>query len=265
MAPALATIDFPPATIDFPPAARTASRQAVQELRLVRPMIRVAVADGEALIRAAFSALLEGPDITVVGEAGDGENAVALARRVRPDVMLVELDLPDVDGLEVTRRILAEPDLDVRVIVLAASDLDEELFDALRAGASAFIVKDTHPAELVDAVHAVADGDALLSSTDTRRLIAALASQPDPELPSPELLEELTTREREVTALVGAGLNNDEIAERLFVSVATAKTHVSRALRKVDARDRAQLAALAYQTGLAQPRTRPAFEDALAC
>ena len=253
------------ATIDFHPAAHTAPRQATQDLRLVRPMIRVAVADGEALVRAAFSALLEGPDITIVGEAGDGGHAVALARRLRPDVMLVDLNLPDVDGLEVTRRILAEPDLDVRVILLAASGLNEELFNALRAGASGFVVKDTHPAELVDAVHAVADGEALLSSSDTRRLIAALASQPGPELRSPELLEELTTREREVTALVGAGLNNDEIAERLLVTVATAKTHVSRALRKVDARDRAQLAALAYQTGLAQPRTRPVAQDALAC
>jgi DNA-binding NarL/FixJ family response regulator len=217
---------------------------------------RVAVADGHALVRGGFRALLAAQDdITVVGEAADGEHALAVTEQLRPDVLLTDIALPGIDGLEATRRIFSNPELeDVRVIVLSASDGEAELFGALRAGASAFLPKDTEPSELVEAVRAVARGEALLSRADTRRVIAEIASQPDPYRPSPEELEELTAREREVMALVAAGLSNHEIAERLVISVATAKTHVSRALRKVDARDRAQLVALAYETGLVHPR-----------
>jgi DNA-binding NarL/FixJ family response regulator len=218
--------------------------------------VRVAIAEGQALVRGGFHALLEGQaDMTVVGEAGDGEQAVALAERERPDVMLIDIALPGVDGLEATRRILGAAGLeDVRVVILSTSERDEHLFGALRAGASAFLARDTEPADLVEAVRAVARGEALLSRGVTSRLIAEIASHPDPYRPSPEELEELTAREREVMALVARGLSNDEIAERLVISVATAKTHVSRALRKVDARDRAQLVALAYETGLVHPR-----------
>jgi DNA-binding NarL/FixJ family response regulator len=217
---------------------------------------RVAIADSHALIRGAFTALLGAEDdIGVVGEAGDGAEALAMTERERPDVVLIDRDLPGTDGLETTRRIFSNPALEsVRVIVLSASDEDDELFGALRAGASGFLVKDTDPGELLEAVRAVATGEALLSRGVTRRLIAEVASQPDRYRPSPEELEELTAREREVMALVARGLSNQEIAERLVISLATAKTHVSRALRKVDARDRAQLVALAYETGLVHPR-----------
>ena len=215
--------------------------------------VRVAIAEGQALVRGGFQALLDAqPDMAVVGEAGDGAEAVALAERERPDVMLIDIGLPG-GGLEATRRILTDL-AEVRVVVLSSSERDEQLFGALRAGASGFLAKDTEPTDLVEAVRAVARGEALLSRGVTRRLIAEIASHPDPYRPSPEELEELTKREREVMALVARGLNNDEIAERLVISVATAKTHVSRALRKVDARDRAQLVALAYETGLVHPR-----------
>ena len=211
------------------------------------PETRVAIADGQALVRGAFSALLSAEDdLAVVGEAGDSAEALAVTERERPDVVLIDLDLPGKDSLETTRRIFSNPALeDVRVIVLSASDEDDELFGALRAGASGFLVKDTDPAQLIEAVRAVATGEALLSRAATRRLIAEVASQPDRYRPSPEELGELTAREREVMALVARGLSNHEIAERLVISLATAKTHVSRALRKVDARDRAQLVALA--------------------
>jgi DNA-binding NarL/FixJ family response regulator len=186
-----------------------------------------------------------------------------VTERERPDVVLIDLELPGAGGLEATRRIFSNPALeDARVIVLSPTDEDDQLFGALRAGASAFLVKDTEPAELLEAVRAVARGEALLSRGVTRRLIAEVASQSDRYRPSPEELEELTAREREVTALVARGLNNQEIAERLVISIATAKTHVSRALRKVDARDRAQLVALAYETGLVHPRRDGALSGA---
>jgi DNA-binding NarL/FixJ family response regulator len=217
---------------------------------------RVVIADGHALVRGAITALLGAEDdITVVGVAGDSEEAFAVTEQERPDVVLIDRDLPGADALETTRRIFSSAALeDVRVIVVSPSDEDDQLFGALRAGASGFLVKDTEPAELLEAVRAVARGEALLSRGVTRRLIAEVASQSDRYRPSPEELDELTAREREVTALVARGLNNHEIAERLVISLATAKTHVSRALRKVDARDRAQLVALAYETGLVRSR-----------
>jgi DNA-binding NarL/FixJ family response regulator len=224
--------------------------------RTISTHTRVAIAEANALVRGAVTALLDAEDdISVTGVAGDSEEALTVTERERPDVVLVDLDLPGADGLETTRQIFSNPVLEgVRVIVLSPTDEDDKLFGALRAGASAFLVKDTEPAELLEAVRAVARGDALLSRGVTRRLIAEVASQPDRYRPSPEELEELTAREREVMALVARGLSNQEIAERLVISLATAKTHVSRALRKVDARDRAQLVALAYETGLVHPR-----------
>ena len=223
---------------------------------LTSPETRVTIAEGHALFRGAITAMLDAEDdITVAGVAGDSEEAVTVTERERPDVVLIDLDLPGGDGLEATCRIFSNPALEgVRVIVLSPTDEDDQLFGALRAGASGFLVKDTEPAELLEAVRAVARGEALLSRGITRRLIAEVASQSDRYRPSPEELEELTAREREVTALVARGLSNQEIAERLVISIATAKTHVSRALRKVDARDRAQLVALAYETGLVHPR-----------
>jgi DNA-binding NarL/FixJ family response regulator len=225
------------------------------------PQTRVAIATDHALVRGAFTALLDAQDdMTVVGEAADGEEAFAVTELERPDILLIDLALR---GLETTRRIVADPALaHVRVIVLSPSDDDDCVFGALRAGASGFLVKDTQASELVEAVRAVARGDALLSRGIVRRLIAEVAAQPDSYRPSPEELEELTAREREVTALVARGLNNHEIAERLVISIATAKTHVSRALRKVDARDRAQLVALAYETGLVQTRRDGALVEA---
>jgi DNA-binding NarL/FixJ family response regulator len=220
------------------------------------PQTRVAIAADHTLVRSAFTALLDAQeDMTVVGEAADGDEAFALTRLERPDVLLIDLGLPGTDGLETTRRIVADPALGcVEVIVLSPTDDDDCVFGALRAGASGFVVNDTQASELLDVVRAVARGDALLSHGIVRRLMAEVASQPDGYRPSPEELEELTAREREVMALVARGLSNKEIAERLVISIATAKTHVSRALRKVDARDRAQLVALAHETGLVHPR-----------
>ena len=220
--------------------------------------IRVLLAYGERLVRAGFRALLEAdPDITVSGEAADGEEALAMAGDLRPDVVLMDIRLPGVDALQATRRIRAREELShVKVLVLAASESDEDLFGALRAGASGFLVKDTEPVDLLRAVRSVAVGDALISPSATRRLIDEFAAQPDLHRPVPEEFEELTAREREVVALVAIGLSNDEIAERLVVSPATAKTHVSRAIGKFRARDRAQLVALAYRGGLVQPCRR---------
>jgi DNA-binding NarL/FixJ family response regulator len=216
--------------------------------------IRVLIADGQALVRGGLRALFEAEaDITVTAEAADGAETIALARKLHPDVVLVDIGLPG-DGVEVTQQIVAGGELSgPSVMILAEHTDDERLFAALRAGASAFLFKETDGTELVQAVRVVAAGGAQLSPCITRRLVAEIASQPDPKRPSPEQLEDLTAREREVVALVAAGLNNQEIAERLVVSPATAKTHVSRALYKVDARDRAQLVALAYETGFVLP------------
>jgi DNA-binding NarL/FixJ family response regulator len=218
--------------------------------------IRVLVAYGDKLARAGLHALLDAePDIAVVASAADGEQAVALARQIRPDVLLIDVTPPDVDGVELARRVVADPHTaGVRVLILSASERDEEVFSSLRAGVSGFLPRDTEPRELADGVRAVAAGDAALSPSGVRRVIAELASQPDPRLPGPEQLDELTAREREVMALVATGLSNAEIAQQLVVTRATAKTHVSRALCKLRARDRAQLVTLAYESGLVLPR-----------
>jgi len=216
-------------------------------------MIRVILADDQALVRAGFRALLDAePDIEVVGEAGDGAEAVRLAQATRPDLILMDIRMPHVDGLAATRQIAAEPTLaDTRILILTTFDLDEYVFEALRVGASGFLLKDTEPVDLIRGIRAVASGDALLSPRVTRRLIAEFAGR-RPSTP-PLSVDQLTEREREVLALVGAGLSNDEIASRLTVSPATAKTHVSRAMTKLGARDRAQLVVYAYEAGLVRP------------
>ncbi|GAA2631847.1 response regulator transcription factor [Dactylosporangium fulvum] len=217
-------------------------------------MIRVLLADDQALVRAGFRALLDAQsDIEVVGEAADGAEAVRLAVQTRPDVVLMDIRMPVLDGLEATRQIAADSRLaDVRIVILTTFDLDEYVFEALRVGASGFLVKDTEPVDLLRGVRAVAAGDALLSPGVTRRLIEEFASHSRAPL-APMSLDALTDREREVMALVGAGLSNEDIASRLFVSPATAKTHVSRAMIKLGARDRAQLVVFAYEAGLVRP------------
>ncbi|MDA2806312.1 response regulator [Nocardiopsis suaedae] len=218
-------------------------------------MIRVLLADDQSLVRAGFAALLNSaPDIEVAAEAADGEEAVRLAAAERPNVVLMDIRMPGTDGLAATGRILADPALSAtKVIILTTFDLDEYIFEALRAGASGFLVKDTEPEELLQGVRVVARGDALLSPTVTRRLVADYAARPSRRAAPTERLAELTDREREVLALVGAGLSNDEIAERLVLSPATAKTHVSRAMVKLRVRDRAQLVVIAYETSLVTP------------
>ena len=217
-------------------------------------MIRVVIADDQQLVRAGFRVLLDAEDdVEVVGEAGDGAAALELVRRERPDVVLMDIRMPGVDGLEATRAITDDPELrDVKVLILTTFELDEYVFDALRAGAAGFLVKHTEPAELVRAVHVVAAGESLLSPSVTRRLIAEFTSRPSRGETSPSALAGLTDREREVVALVAQGLSNDEIAAEWVVSAATVRTHVSRAMMKLHARDRAQLVVMAYQSGLVQ-------------
>ena len=215
--------------------------------------VRVLLADDQTLIRAGFRVLIDSaPDLTVVGEAATGREAVARARDTRADVVLMDIRMPDLDGLAATREITADEDLaGVRVLILTTFEVDEYVFEALRAGASGFLGKGVEPAELLDAIRTVAAGDALLSPKATRGLIARFLAQPEPEPPaSPDLLRALTEREREVLTLVATGLSNEQIAERLVVSPLTAKTHVNRAMAKLGARDRAQLVVFAYQTGL---------------
>jgi DNA-binding NarL/FixJ family response regulator len=217
-------------------------------------MIRVLLVDDQALVRAGFRALLDAQeDIEVVGEAVDGEEAVRMSREHEPDVVLMDIRMPGMDGLEATRIIVEDQALNaVRIVILTTFDLDEYVFEALRVGASGFLVKNTEPAELVHAVRAVASGDALLSPGVTKRLVMEFAARSRQPGPSAQL-DALTEREREVMALVAEGLSNAEIAERLVVSPATAKTHVSRAMVKLGVRDRAQMVVLAYESGLARP------------
>ena len=217
-------------------------------------MIRVILADDQALVRAGFGALLAAEEgIEVVGEAADGAEAVQLARRMLPDLVLMDIRMPGMDGLQATREITRDPALSgVRVVVLTTFQLDDYVFEALRFGASGFLVKDIEPAELVRGVRAVASGDALLAPSVTRRLIEEFVARSK----EPGVVAELgflTDREREVVGLVAEGLSNAEIADRLFVSAATVKTHVSRAMTKLHARDRAQLVVIAFESGLVRP------------
>jgi DNA-binding NarL/FixJ family response regulator len=217
-------------------------------------MIRVVLADDQALVRAGFRSLLDAQeDIEVVAEAGDGDEAVRLAQELTPDVVLMDIRMPGVDGLAATRRIASDERLaDVRIVILTTFGLDDYVFEAIRSGASGFLVKDTEPGELIQAVRVVAAGDALLSPSVTRQLLmefAARAKEPQPTA----RLEELTDREREIVGLVAEGLSNQEIAARLYLSPATAKTHVSRAMTKLGTRDRAQLVVIAYESGLVRP------------
>jgi DNA-binding NarL/FixJ family response regulator len=215
---------------------------------------RVVVADDHALIRGSFRVLVEtAADLTVVGEAATGEQAVELAGRERPDVVLMDIRMPRLDGIEATRRIVAATGDAVRVLVLTTFDLDEYVYAALRAGASGFLLKDAPPADLLAAIRVVAGGDALLAPAVTRRLIGEFARRPEPGRAPRHGLDGVTDREREVLLLIARGLTNTEIAEALHVSLATAKTHVGRLLAKLNARDRAQLVIVAYETGLITP------------
>jgi DNA-binding NarL/FixJ family response regulator len=218
-------------------------------------VIRVLVADDQAAVRAGFAALIAAEEgMEVAGEAGNGREAVDLARRVRPQVVLMDIRMPVLDGLEATRLICTDPTLaDTRVLVLTTFSLDEYVYAALRAGASGFLLKDAGLGQLLQAIRTVAAGDALLAPSVTRRLIAEFAARPDPQTP-PAQLAELTNREREVLRLVAAGLSNADIARRLVISPLTAKTHVGRILAKLGCHDRAQLVTLAYETGLVTPR-----------
>ncbi|MET9259360.1 response regulator transcription factor [Amycolatopsis sp. NPDC004079] len=218
--------------------------------------IRVVLADDQALVRAGFRLLLDTEDgFEVAGEASDGEQAVARAVEHRPDIVVMDIRMPGTDGLEATRRITSHPGLTgVKVLVLTTFDVDEYVYEALRAGASGFLLKDTEPVELLHALRVVAAGEALLAPTVTRRLIAEIVGRPEHRRIDTSAVREVTEREREVLALVAGGLSNDEIAAHLVISTATARTHVSRIMTKIGARDRAQLVVLAYESGLVTPR-----------
>jgi len=216
-------------------------------------MIRVGVADDQALVRSGFCVLLRSePDIEVVGEAANGLEAVQLARLEKPDVMLMDIRMPEMDGLEATRQITSDAATQAtRVLILTTFDLDEYVFDALRAGASGFLLKDTQPVDLLTAVRVIAGGEALLAPKITRRLIEEFARTPTPAVMASVPIASLTERELEVLVAIAKGMSNAEIAEQLFMSHATAKTHVSHLLTKLNARDRAQLVMLAYEAGIA--------------
>ena len=217
-------------------------------------VIKVVLADDQELVRRGFAALIEAEsDIQVVGEAVNGHEAIDAAFAHRPDVVLMDIRMPELGGIEATRRITAEHRLaETKVLMLTTFDLDQYVYDALRAGASGFLLKDTPPRQLLDAIRVVAAGDALIAPSITRRLIAEFAARPDPDDDGGRLAA-LTERERDVLVEVGRGSTNAEIAERLFISPLTVKTHVSRVLAKLDARDRAQLVVVAYETGLVSP------------
>ena len=219
-------------------------------------MIRVLVADDQALVRGSFGLLVDtAPDLEVIGEAATGGEAVEIATLKKPDVVLMDIRMPVMDGVAATQQITGSPDTAaVRVLILTTFDLDDYVYAALRAGASGFMLKDTPPADLLTAIHVIAAGDALLAPKVTRRLIAEFARRPQPSQQPNTTLDGVTDREREVLTLIGRGLSNDEIARALHVTMATTKTHVSRLLAKLGARDRAQLVIAAYETGLIQPR-----------
>ena len=218
-------------------------------------MIRVVLADDQALVRAGFRMLLENEDgFEVVGEASDGAEAVRLATSERPDIVVMDVRMPGTDGLVATRQITELTD--VKVLVLTTFDVDEYVYEALRGGASGFLLKDTEPVELLRALQVVAAGEALLAPTVTRRMIEDFVSRPEQRRVDTSVLREVTHREREVLALVAGGLSNEEIADHLVISPATARTHVSRIMTKLRARDRAQLVVLAYESGLVRPRER---------
>lgn len=218
-------------------------------------MIRVLIADDQALLRGSFRLLVDStPNFTTVGEAGTGVEAVALTAEHRPDVVLMDVRMPEMDGIEATRRICGHPaTTGTRVIILTTFDLDEYVYGALRAGASGFLLKDTPPADLLAGIRVVAAGEGLLAPTVTRRLIDEFARRPEPARPLPRRLERVTEREREVLTLIARGLSNAELAEQLGLSPATVKTHVGRLLTKLAVRDRAQLVIVAYETGLVGP------------
>ncbi|WP_018812014.1 response regulator [Salinispora pacifica] len=222
-------------------------------------MIRVMLADDQTLVRAGLRSLLQSePDIELVGEAADGEQTLRVAAQARPDVLLMDIRMPRMDGIEATRRIAAQPALSgIRIVILTTFEHDQYIFRSLRAGASGFLVKDIEPAALLQAVRVVATGEALLAPSVTRRLIAEYAARSHEPPVSPDL-DQLTAREREVLVLVARGLTNRELAERMSCSVATAKTHVSRVMTKLGARDRVQLVVLAYEWGLVRPGWRDA-------
>jgi DNA-binding NarL/FixJ family response regulator len=218
--------------------------------------IGVVIADDQALVRGGFRVLIDAAaDMHVVGEAADGAQAVSLAREQHPDVVLMDIRMPGVDGIEATRRIKdGESTSTINVLILTTFDLDDYVYAALRAGASGFMLKDTSPEELLAGIRVIAAGDGLLSPSVTRRLIERFTTQPEPAVPDPRVIGLLTDREREVLVEVARGLSNTEIAERLHMSAATAKTHVSRLFAKLGARDRAQLVVMAYESGFAPAR-----------
>jgi len=217
--------------------------------------IRVAIADDQPLVRAGFTTMVSyADDLVLVGEAESGADAVAVAKHVRPDVFLMDIRMPGLDGLDATRRITGDPELaGVRIIMLTTFDLDDYVYEALRSGASGFLLKDARPEDILTAVRVVAAGEALLAPSVTRRLIERFAAQPSSAARPSSTLTQLTERESEVLILVAQGMSNTEIANRLYISLFTAKTHVSRILTKLNARDRAQLVMQAYETGLVTP------------